>query len=177
MYRLLFLSLFIMLSDAFPTNAQQKLTPELLWTIGRVGLEDVSPDGKYALYGVQRYDVPTNKGSRVLYLLEIKTGVTRALTDPDETSSDAEFRPDGKKIGFLRDGKLHEVNVEGPSMIAQVSDLEINGFHYSPDGKSILFAQDVKLDQNTVDRYPDLPKASGRISDGLLYRHWKSWHD
>ncbi|MCC7246618.1 MAG: S9 family peptidase, partial [Saprospiraceae bacterium] len=23
----------------------------------------------------------------------------------------------------------------------------------------------------------DLPKASGRTSDGLFYRHWKSWHD
>ncbi|MCC6281596.1 MAG: S9 family peptidase [Saprospiraceae bacterium] len=160
------------------TDAQnQVLTPEILWKIGRVALDDVSPDGKYALYGVQRYDMAANKGSRTLYLADIQTGTTRALTDPDETSSDAQFHPNGKKIGFLRDGKLFEVNTSGPSMTGQVSDLEINGFHYAPDGKSILFARDVKLDQNTTDRYPDLPKNSGRISDGLLYRHWKSWHD
>lgn len=167
-----------MLLKPAPTDAQQQmLTPELLWTVGRVALDDVSADGKYAVYGVQRYDVAANKGTRVLYLLDIKTGVSRALTDPDETSSDAEFRPDGKKIGYLRGGKMFEVNMDGPSMTGPVSNLEINGFHYAPNGKSVLFTSDVKLDQNTADRYPDLPQASGRISDGLFYRHWKSWHD
>ncbi len=178
MFRSFLLFLLTMSLQPLIVSAQnQVLTPELLWTLGRVALDDISPDGKYALYGVQRYDVPANKGSRVLYVVEIKTGVTRAITDPDATSGDAEFHPDGKKIGFLRDGKLYEVNVTGPSMVGQVSDLEINGFHYSPNGKSILFARDVKLDPNTADRYPDLPNASGRISDGLFYRHWKSWHD
>lgn len=161
-----------------PTDAQQQtLTPELLWTIGRVGLDDISADGKYAVYGVQRYDVTANKGTRVLYLLDIKSGVSRAITDPDETSSDAQFRPDGKKIGYLRGGKLYEVTVEGNSMTGPISTLEINGFRYAPNGKSVLYAGDVKLDQNIADRYPDLPKASGRISEGLLYRHWKSWRD
>lgn len=160
------------------TDAQQQvLTPELLWKIGRVALDDVSPDGKYALYGVQRYDVQTNKGSRVLYLMDIQSGGFRAITDPDETSSDGAFHPDGKRIGFLRDGKLYEVKTTGHAMSGPISDLEINGFKYAPNGLSVLFAQDVKLDPNTTDRYPDLPQASGRISDGLFYRHWKSWHD
>lgn len=169
---------FMMLLQPLSTEAQkQLLTPETLWKIGRVGLDAVSPDGQYALYGVQRYDMTTNKGSRVLYLVNIKTGETRPVTDPDETSSDGEFNPNGQKIGYLRDGKMYEVNVSGSSMTGRISDLEINGFHYAPNGQSVLFTQDVKLDQNTVDRYPDLPKTSGRIADGLFYRHWKSWHD
>jgi dipeptidyl aminopeptidase/acylaminoacyl peptidase len=156
----------------------QTLSPELLWKVGRVGLDAVSADGRYAVYGVQRYDMEANKGSRVLYLLKLQTGETRALTAPEQTSSDAEFHPDGTRLGFLRDGKLCEISLEGPSAaVAQVSDLEINGFHYAPNGKYLLFAQDVKLDPNTADRYPDLPKSSGRIAEGLFYRHWKSWHD
>lgn len=169
--------LLIMLLSTSIDAQQQTLTPELLWTIGRVGLDDVSADGKYAVYGVQRYDVATNKGTRTLYLLDIKTGVSRALTDPDETSSDAAFRPDGQKIGYLRGGKLFEVNVDGPSMTRAVNDQEIGGFHYAPNGNSVLFAKDVKLDPTTAERYTDLPKASGRVSEGLLYRHWKSWRE
>lgn len=173
---LLFCCFFLMLTSSESTAQNQRLTPELLWKIGRVGLDCVSPDGKFAVYGVQRYDVPKNKSVRVLYIVEVQTGATRALTSPDETASDAQFRPDGKKIGFLRDGKFCEVETEG-SAILQVSDLEINGFHYSPDGKRILFAQNVKLDNTAAENNPDLPNTSGRIIDGLFFRHWKSWHD
>lgn len=155
----------------------QLLSPELLWKIGRVGLDAVSPDGKTAVYGVVKYDMSSNKGTRALYLVNVQSGETRLLTDPEKSSFDAEFHPDGKKIGFLRDGKLHEISIEGPGEAVKVSDLEINGFHYAPNGKHVLFAQDVKLDKNLQEENPDLPKSSGRASDGLFYRHWKSWHD
>ncbi|HRI62221.1 MAG TPA: S9 family peptidase, partial [Saprospiraceae bacterium] len=177
MIRYLLLFLLPTMLATTETHAQnQRLTPELLWEIGRAGLDCISPDGKLAVYGVQRYDVPKNKSARVLYIVEIQTGATRALTSPDETASDAEFRPDGKKIGFLRDGKLCEVSPEG-SAIWQVSDLEINGFHYAPDGKHILFARDVKLDNTAAENNPDLPNTNGRVIDGLFFRHWKTWHD
>jgi dipeptidyl aminopeptidase/acylaminoacyl peptidase len=165
-----------MLSSVESKSQNQRLTPELLWKIGRVGLDCVSPDGKFAVYGVQRYDVPKNKSARTLYIVNISNGETRPLTSPDETAADAEFRPDGKKIGFLRDGKLCEVAPEG-STISQVSDLEINGFHYAPDGQRILFTQDVKLDNTAAENNPDLPNTTGRVIDGLFFRHWKSWHD
>ena len=155
---------------------QQLLTPELLWKVGRVALDCVSPDGNAAVYGVQRFDVVKNKSTRTLYLVDLRSQEIRPITDPDGFASDAEFHPSGQRIGFLRDGKLFEVAREG-SQAAPVSDLEMNGFHYAPNGQYILFAQDVKFDQSPVDKYPDLPQASGRIIDGLLYRHWKSWHD
>ncbi|MFN7833087.1 MAG: S9 family peptidase, partial [Bacteroidota bacterium] len=59
----------------------------------------------------------------------------------------------------------------------KVSDIEIKGLHYAPNVKHVMFAQDLKLDKNLQDENPDLPKSSGRASDGLFYRHWKSWHD
>jgi dipeptidyl aminopeptidase/acylaminoacyl peptidase len=170
---LLLLSLNMSSLDA----QNQLLSPELLWKTGRVGLDAVSPDGKTAVYGVVKYDMSSNKSSRALYLVNVPSGETRLLTDPEKSSFDAEFHPEGKKIGFLRDGKLHEINIEGPGEAIKVSDLEINGFHYAPNGKHVLFAQDVKLDKTLQEENPDLPKSSGRASDGLFYRHWKSWHD
>lgn len=159
------------------TAQSQTLTPELLWKLGRVALECVSPDGQLAVYGVTRFDMAANKSSRALYLVNTQTGETRLLTDPEKTSSDAEFHPEGKKIGFLRDSKLYEISVNGPGEAVKVNDAEINGFHYAPNGQYILFAQDVKLDKTLPELNPDLPKVSGRAFDGLMYRHWKSWHD
>lgn len=169
---------FIAMTVVSNTPAQsQLLSPELLWQLGRVGLDCVSPDGQWAVYGVQRYDMEANKGSRALYALQLGTGETKRLTDFSKTCGDAEFHPDGKKIGFLLDGKLHEVGLDGIMPPSMVSDAEINGFHYSPDGKYVLFCQDVKLDEAPTETYRGLPKNSARISDGLFYRHWKSWHD
>lgn len=155
---------------------KQLLTPELLWKVGRVGLDCVSPDGKAAVYGIQRYDVVKNKSTRTLYLVDLDNLETRPLTDPDGTATDAEFHPSGQRIGFIRNGKLCEVLRTG-SPVTEVSDVDINGFHYAPNGKFILFAQDVKLDSTPAEIYPDLPQTSGRVIDGLLYRHWKSWRN
>lgn len=155
---------------------KQLLTPELLWQLGRVTLDCVSPDGSSAVYGVQRFDVAKNSSTRALFLVGLQNGETRSLTSLDATASDAEFHPSGARIGFIRDGKLFEIPVDGGTAV-QVTAFEINGFHYSPDGQYILFAQDVKMDTTPAEKYPDLPKTSGRVIDGLFYRHWKSWHD
>lgn len=173
------LSFLLMSVFAHPeiTAQNQRLTPELLWKIGRVGLDCVSPDGRAAVYGVQRFDVQTNKSTRVLYLVNLNGGDTRPLTtEADGMASDAEFSPDGLRVGYLRDGKLHEINL-ATGVSAKVSDLDMNGFHYAPDGRKILFTRDVKLDATAAEANPDLPQTTGRVSDGLMYRHWKSWHD
>lgn len=162
--------------SANPRLLAQKLTPELLWQLGRVGLDCVSPDGRLAVYGVQRYDLKSNKGSRALYAVNLQTGETRQLTDAAKTSGDAEFRPDGKVVGFLQDGLLHEIAPDGTGL-RKVSDVDMNGFHYAPNGRQILFTRDVKHDKSPTDLHSDLPMTSGRAFDGLFYRHWKSWHD
>ena len=162
---------------SFEATAQsQRLTPELLWQLGRVGLDCTSPDGQWAVYGVQRYDMAKNKGFRVLYLVNVQSGDTKALTAADQSATDAEFHPGGQKIGFLRDGKMFEVNRDGTGE-AQVYEPEISGFHYAPNGQFVLYAQEVRHDPTISERMPDLPKTSGRITDGLFYRHWKTWRD
>lgn len=153
-----------------------RLTPELLWQIGRVGLDCVSPNGQYAVYGVQHYDLSTNNSTRILYLTDIATGETRAITATGQSATDAAFHPEGQKIGYLVGGKMFEVSIRPASTPVQVSDMDINGFHYAPNGQYLLFTQDTKHDPTALDKYPDLPKANGRVFEGLFYRHWKSWN-
>ncbi len=151
----------------------QTLTPELLWKLGRVSLEDVSSDGNHILYGVTRYELSTNKGTTTLY------ATTADKPMPLEIAVDVDnIKYDGaaQKIAYLKDGFLHQTNLDG-SNPQKMSDLEMNGFAISPDGKKVLYIQDIKYFNDVKDVYPDLPLAKGRIIDDLMYRHWKSWDD
>ncbi len=164
------------------SNAQ-KLTPELLWKLGRVSDPKISVDGKTVLYNVRTYDVAENKGQSDIYSISTISGDAINITKSKDDESAARWRPDGKKIGFLANDKdgvtqLWEMNADGTQR-AQVSSFtsDISNFQYSPIGNMIWFTSDVKVDKTTQDLYPDLPKATGRIYDDLMYRHWTSWED
>ncbi len=154
-----------------------RLTPEKLWELGRVSLQDVSPDGKLTLYSVRYYDLGENKGTSDLYLLPTDGGAAKRLTRSPETEYNALFRPDGFRISYLQDGQIWEVDLKGSNQKKLSALTDINGYAWSPTGNAVLFTRDVKYDNNLKDKYPDLPKANARIIDDLMYRHWNQWHD
>ncbi len=159
------------------TMAQDLLTPEMLWQMGRVGLEDVSADGRMVIYGVTRFDMAANKGTTDLYMVPADGSTpARQLTGGEGNKSNARFRPDGQRIAYLLDGIMYEMKPDG-SDVSKVSDLEMGGFAYSPDSKRVMFIADVKYMETPKERYPDLPLAKAKVFDDLMYRHWKSWED
>jgi dipeptidyl aminopeptidase/acylaminoacyl peptidase len=172
----------LFIAFAFEINAQQRLTPELMWKFGRVSDAKLSPDGKTVLYGITYYDLVENTGNRDLYTVSVDGGNAVKITDTKSSEYNAIWRPDGKKIAFLsaESGSMQiwEMNTDGSGK-NQISNFEggINGFSYSPDIKNILFFSDVKLDTTANELYPDLPKANVRIIDNLMYRHWNTWSD
>ncbi len=52
---------------------------------------------------------------------------------------------------------------------------EAEGRLKSPDGKHELAIKTIKVGERTVDKYADLPKASGKIVTDLMYKHWDEW--
>src|ERR1051325_2320604 len=135
-----------------PLFAQQKLTPELLWKLGRLSEPRVSPDGKSILYGVTYYNIAENKGNRDLYLLPINGGSPLRLTNSPKSEVNAVWRPDGKKIAYLsaESGSMQiwEMNPDGSGkqQISSISD-GIDGFMYTPDLSNIVYIKSVKLDK------------------------------
>jgi len=158
------------------------MTPEILWSFGRVGTAQVSPDGRKVLYDVTYFNIPENKSYRDLYVVSVEGGKSTRITDTPEKESEAAWRPDGKKIGYIStatgEPQLWEINPDGtsPVQISKVKD-GISGFKYSPDMKHIFYIGTVRLDQDVHDKYPDLPLANARLYDDLLYRHWDTWSD
>ena len=161
-------------------NAQHKFTPELLWKLGRVNEMQLSPDGKTIIYTVTYYSVAENKGNSDIYSISANGGTPVKLTNTKESEFNLQWRPDGKKIGYISDAsgstQLWEMNSDGSDK-KQITEIEdgINGFEYSPAMKNILFIKDIKLDKNISDIYPDLPKANAYIINDMMYRHWDTW--
>ena len=170
------LQIIVVASMAVTASSQERLTADLLWRLGRVGLEDVSPDGQWALYGVTYYDLDQNKGSRDLYLAGVETGEIRRLTKTPESEYNGRFRPDGKRVGFIRGGTVYEISLDGTD--EKRAGLEnIHGFAYAPDMNHVLYTYDVRIERDKTNPYRDLRSASGKIIDDLMYRHWDEWED
>jgi len=160
--------------------ASDVMTPEVLWSFGRIGEPVVSPDGTKVLYSVTNYNIEENKSYRDLYIVSVDGGNPTRITSTPEKESSAVWRPDGKKIGFLSsksgEMQLWEMNEDG-SEPAQISEIKggISGFKYSPDGTKILFTADVKMKEDIHDLFPDLPKANAYLETDLMYKHWDEW--
>ncbi|MEN9445131.1 MAG: hypothetical protein RIS47_2022 [Bacteroidota bacterium] len=160
----------------------QRLNPELLWALGRISDFTVSPNGKQVLYGISYYSVSANKSSRDLYLYDLNKNTTHRIAQTPYKEFNETWRPDGKKIGFLakKDStvQMFEMNPDGSqlTLIKGIPD-GCTGFIYAPKGSKIANTADVKLAETTADRYKDLPQASGRVIDDLMYRHWDEWED
>jgi len=82
-------------------QAQDVMTPELLWKLKRVSNPAVSPDGRNLAYGIRTYDVGANSGDTDLWLVGVSGGEPVRLTDMKGSESSAAWRPDGQWIGFL----------------------------------------------------------------------------
>lgn len=166
----------------FIVMAQNKLSVEKLWSLGRLSDPQISPDGKTLIYGVKNYDVKANKGTNIIYSKNTSSGEPIELTDAKSNASSARFTPDGKKISYLSavsgDMQLWEMDLDGRNK-TQVSKIAggIGGYKYSPKLTHIAYIADVKLEKEVKEIYPDLDKTHARIIDGLLYRHWDAWHD
>lgn len=158
------------------------MTPEVLWAFGRVSDPQASPDGKSVMYGVSYYSIEQNKGNRDLYLFDLETNKVNQITQTAKSEFNALWRPDGKKIGYLSSEsgsvQLWEMNPDGSEKI-RISDIEggITGFKYAPDQSKIVFTKEVPLVNKFESLYKDLPLATGRVLDDLMYRHWDEWVD
>lgn len=165
-----------------PATAQQVLTPEILVELVRVSAPAVSPDGSRLVVGVRRVSLEANRGNTDLAVIATAGGDPTPLTDWDGSEYGQQWRPDGRRIGFLsaRSGspQLWEVRPDG-SDPRQVTDVDggIDNFLYAPTGTHISFTRRVKLDPTPQELYPDLPDAEARIIDELMYRHWDTFRD
>ena len=144
-----------------------RLTPEALWAMGRIN--SVHPDAKTGkiAYTVSYYSVEENRSTSWIRVCKLENG---------ELKTEQEF------VGHSpvwHNGELCYINKDGQVVIGDKIltgfDKDIEGFLLSPQADKIILIAQVKTIASTADKHPDLPLASGRVVDDLMYKHWDEW--
>ena len=163
-----------------PALSNDLLTPEALWSMGRIGDCRISPDGLSAVYVVSYYSVEQNKSHRVLYLLNLTTKESRLLTKDEANESDAVFIEGGKKLLFLSNrggsNQLWTMDADGNNR-RQLSheEKDIAGFLLSPDEQKIILIQEVDNHSLIEPKPDDLPLTTGMVINDMMYKHWDTF--
>jgi dipeptidyl aminopeptidase/acylaminoacyl peptidase len=80
----------------FTAVAQDRMTPELLWKLGRVSALGLSKDGKNLIYSVSIPDVASNKSSKKTYSVPLTGGDASEIDSSIGLVADKTISPDGK---------------------------------------------------------------------------------
>ena len=163
--------------------AEGRLTPAVIWKMGRLGSATLSPDGSLALYTVTRYNMAENRGLTQIYVRDMASGEEKELTDNTSNNSDPQWNADGTKIFFTsnRSGsmQLWSMDAQGGNA-TQITDIEggIEGFGVTAAEDKIFYIKPIHVaDVKSSDRYEDMDKSKARIYDDLMSRHWDYWDE
>ena len=145
-----------------------RLTPEALWAMGRINSVHPDPTSGVVAYTISYYSVEENRSTSWIRLAR--------------TDNNGKLQPINEFVGHSPtwyNGKLCYINEEGKVVIGNQIltgfDKDIDGFLLSPGGDKIILIAQVKTVSSTADKHPDLPLASGRVIDDLMYKHWDEW--
>lgn len=177
-----FMCSFTIATKAYANNNNlptDRLTPELLWSMGRIGSTVLSPDKTNILYTVTTYNISENRGYSAIYILNSETKETKKLTvNASKSESDANFIENGRKIVFLcaddnGTSQLWMMNTDGSNRKCISSEkTDVNGYLFSPDEKNVVLIHDVPTETSIIKNDDDLPKATGMVINELMYKHW-----
>lgn len=153
----------------------------------RISDVQVAPDGKSVVFAVRVTNLAANRGMTDLWLVGTDGSGLRRLTSHTATDSSPRWSPDGKLIYFLstRSGSSQIWQIApggGEAMQVTSTAADIGSFRLSPDGTRIAFSAEVFPGKSMEETAAALEerskkKASGRIYDELLFRHWDTWYD
>lgn len=153
--------------------ASDRMTPEALWAMGRIGGAQASPDGKQVVYQVGYYSVKENKSHQILYVMDADGKNKRQLTTSAKSETDATWIENGQKIAYLFSGQVWKMDADGSNKQQLThSKADIEGFKFSPDGKRVILIKSIPY-YGTIKKNPDdLPLTTGMVITDMNYRHW-----
>lgn len=162
------------LAAPFLMNAQQLMTPEILWTLKKVGVQAVSPDQSALIYKVGQVDLKTEKTKNENYFLNVINNQSskidlgkKALVQWDKNGL---YAQEGEKIYLSKDS--------GKTWTEFYTIGEADNIVISPDGKKIAFSKQVLVEKLMgKDKYADTPKTTAQIYTDLNHRHWDYFNE
>jgi dipeptidyl aminopeptidase/acylaminoacyl peptidase len=190
MRKIIFMATLALLATACQTNKDSskspitkpeitidggRLTPEALWAMGRINSVHPNAETGKIAYTISYYSVEENRSTSWIRICEEKgEKTTTTLHVLDEFVGHSPAWHNGELYYINGNGEV-AIRQQGKDIIFTGFDKDIEGFLLSPKGDKIILIAQVKTIPSTSDKHPDLPLASGRVVDDLMYKHWDEW--
>ncbi|MCK5208886.1 MAG: S9 family peptidase [Cyclobacteriaceae bacterium] len=89
--------------------AQEVMTPQLLWKLGRMSVVGITKDGKSIVYNVKTYDAATNTGSTKQYLIPVTGGKPVEIERGESLITDRHISPTSRHRISIEEVKIEKV--------------------------------------------------------------------
>ncbi len=153
----------------------------------RVSDPRVSPDGMRVAFVLRATDLEANKGRFDLWLAATDGSFVRRLTSHEASDQQPRWSTDGQTLYFVstRSGsaQVWRLAIAGGEA-EQVTrlPLDVDALEVAPGGRALVLSMAVfpnKSIEATRAQLDDAEKAkaSGKLYDRLLFRHWDTWWD
>lgn len=104
------------------TFAQDVMTKELLWELGRVSPVGISKDGKNLIYRVGHADMKSDKINSKTYQIPLEGGTPKEISNFKDLITDKNISPDGTSILFDEAVKINNQRGKDIYPVASQSD-------------------------------------------------------
>ncbi|KAA0128457.1 S9 family peptidase [Chryseobacterium sp. SN22] len=155
-------------------NAQQVMTPEILWTLKKVGVQAVSPDQSSLIYKVGQVDLKTEKTKNENYFLNVLNYQSSKI----DLGKKALIQWDKNGIYAQEGDKIFLSGDNGKTWTEFYTVGEADNIVIAPDGKKIAFSKQVLMEKVMgKDKYSDTPKTTAQVYTDLNHRHWDYFNE
>ena len=155
--------------------------------LDRVSEPQVSPDGRWLLFGLRQPDLEADRVRTDLYLVRVDGSDMRRLTTDEAGDFNGRWAPDGESVYFIstRSGsaQVWRIPVNGGEA-EQITDeaLDLGNLMVAPDGRKLGYTMEVFPGMSpaaTKARLDEIEqrKTSGIVYDRIFIRHWDTWKD
>jgi dipeptidyl aminopeptidase/acylaminoacyl peptidase len=90
-------------------QAQEKMTPELLWRLGRVSGVGITKDSSSIVFTVSTPNIETNKSTKKTFIIPVKGGAAKQVTDSNDYVKNDRISPNGKYLLKADEVKLKNI--------------------------------------------------------------------
>ena len=165
---------------AMTSQAQDLMTPEILWSMHRLGARSINAEGTLIAYTTSTPDVKANKSRSVITVMGIDGTGTQQLTQQEAPNqSDPAFFGNAKqgtqRIAYMQQGNVWSMKTDGTDIRQHSQTGDIEGFLISPDAKSIILIRQIPATSSIQPKEQDLPEATGLVINDLNYKHWDQY--
>jgi dipeptidyl aminopeptidase/acylaminoacyl peptidase len=103
--------------------AQNVMSPEILWKLGRVSALGISKDAKNVVYKVTTPSIEENKSDSKFYVIPVNGGTPTEVKETKVLLKDKNISPDGKYLVYSEEVKIN--NVLGKDFYPELEKSEV----------------------------------------------------